>query len=445
MPTVLQTRRTLTPNLAPPNLSLAEGELAVELATAPNPKLWVGVPSTIDASGKRLVADLSQGGGVTISDTPPTPITNGALWWDSGYDLQLYVGYDDGTSLQWVAANNPPSPPPPQQPVIVSDAPPTVEDGALWWDSGASLQLYVGYDDGTSLQWVVASSGTTTGGPYLPLSGGTLTGALTVGGVLNVSGQLNLNTDPGVINAGIIVAENRTADGSVTIDFIATPGKISDFRIMRNAGLNGNASIQLGGTGLMTLMTNGVNQAVIGIAGGGSTGIGFEVLQGFTARGILCRPGIDGAAGANQYNIFWNNTAPEFWVDNVNVGTLTITSDYRVKDNVADLPPMWDKVKALHPVSYTIKNNEELFTKTNPIEQWGFLAHELQETLTEAAATGQKDASNIVQSPNVMVLLAPIVSALQEAMARIETLEPALNEATAKIAVLESSPGNIKP
>lgn len=41
---------------------------------------------------------------VTIADTAPT-LTNGALWFSS-LDTQLYVGYNDGDSQQWVVANN---------------------------------------------------------------------------------------------------------------------------------------------------------------------------------------------------------------------------------------------------------------------------------------------------------------------------------------------------
>ena len=39
-------------------------------------------------------------GTVTVADTPPT-LTNGALWFDS-VGAQLYIGYNDGSSTQWV-------------------------------------------------------------------------------------------------------------------------------------------------------------------------------------------------------------------------------------------------------------------------------------------------------------------------------------------------------
>jgi len=46
----------------------------------------------------------ADGASITISDTAPTP-TAGALWFDSA-GTQLYVGYFDGTSTQWVIATN---------------------------------------------------------------------------------------------------------------------------------------------------------------------------------------------------------------------------------------------------------------------------------------------------------------------------------------------------
>lgn len=45
------------------------------------------------------------GAGVTVSDTAPA-LTNGALWF-RGTDTQLYVGYADANSSQWVASANP--------------------------------------------------------------------------------------------------------------------------------------------------------------------------------------------------------------------------------------------------------------------------------------------------------------------------------------------------
>jgi hypothetical protein len=59
----------------------------------------------LQAATKQYVDSKSGGASLTVADTPPT-IANGKMWFDSN-KTQLYVGYDDGTSSQWVIANNP--------------------------------------------------------------------------------------------------------------------------------------------------------------------------------------------------------------------------------------------------------------------------------------------------------------------------------------------------
>lgn len=60
----IQIKRTPTANNPPANNSLSQGELAVEMASSP-PKLWVGVPTSIDASGQVL---LASGAGVSVAN-----------------------------------------------------------------------------------------------------------------------------------------------------------------------------------------------------------------------------------------------------------------------------------------------------------------------------------------------------------------------------------------
>jgi len=73
--------------------------------------------STISISGG--VISSSAVGGATVGDTPPT-LANGALWFDAA-STQLYVGYNDGNSLQWVIATNAGS-----SPISYSQLPPAV-------------------------------------------------------------------------------------------------------------------------------------------------------------------------------------------------------------------------------------------------------------------------------------------------------------------------------
>jgi hypothetical protein len=70
--------------------------------------------------------------------------------------------------------------------VTVAVAPPSAPYvGALWYDTVGG-QLYVYYFDGNSSQWVAASN-QNIAGLYLPLTGGTVSGGLTVTGGINAT------------------------------------------------------------------------------------------------------------------------------------------------------------------------------------------------------------------------------------------------------------------
>lgn len=58
---------------------------------------WFGSQLQLTAS--------SAGGGVVVDQVPPPSPTQGDLWWDTD-DANMYVWYDDGTSAQWVAATS---------------------------------------------------------------------------------------------------------------------------------------------------------------------------------------------------------------------------------------------------------------------------------------------------------------------------------------------------
>jgi hypothetical protein len=155
---------------------------------------------------------------------------------------------------------------------------------------------------------------------------------------------------------------------------------------------------------------------------GGSLSGPLTVGGVVASTGTQARSGTAGPAQANYVNIDWSSGA-HLWIDGSNQGAIAFVCDYRIKENVAPLPSTWEQVKALKPISYTVKENEELMHKSNPEERWGFIAHELQDTLLTSAATGYKDAPNLVQSPDLVAVVAALTCALQEAMDRLETIE----------------------
>jgi hypothetical protein len=131
-------------------------------------------------------------------------------------------------------------------------------------------------------------------------------------------------------------------------------------------------------------------------------------------------------------------------VGNTYVGAVQFISDYRIKKGVKPLPSMWEKLKALKPISYSYrdftppcqldKDGKQPaggpFFRGDKKERWGFIAHELQELLIEDAASSVKDAPDALQSPNPWTLIALLTRTMQEAVHRIEALEASPKAAT---------------
>ena len=231
---------------------------------------------------------------------------------------------------------------------------------------------------------------------------------------------------------------------------------VSDVQINSGGSLTTAGNIQVNGGSLQS----GVANLILG--GTGASGAVFLRPQGIastagqayvnnagyftTQYGYGIKAGANVAPGASVFNINWNGSVTGVWIDFTYMGTFAFTSDYRTKKDVIDLPSQWERIKALRPISYTqaqfsppshlrgiaetkAKGIEEIpgpLFEADDIERWGFIAHELQETLIPSAANGVKDAPDEIQSPNPWTVLAAVVSALQEAMARIEALEVTL-------------------
>tara|TARA_A100000164_G_C21926867_1_gene783526 strand:+ start:829 stop:2088 length:1260 start_codon:yes stop_codon:yes gene_type:complete len=126
----------------------------------------------------------------------------------------------------------------------------------------------------------------------------------------------------------------------------------------------------------------------------------------------------------------------EFHYDSGGVGTITtngsataynVGSDYRLKDNIVDLTDGITRLKTLKTYRFSYKNNSALTVD-------GFLAHEV--TAVPEAVTGVKDEVDskgdpIYQQIDQSKLVPLLVASLQEAIAKIETLET-------KVAALEA-------
>lgn len=349
------------------------------------------------------------GGSVGVGDTAPANPQPGTLWWDS-VGGQLYVWYNDGNSSQWVIAVNAAGLVP-QTSTTLPLMNGTAAIGASGkWADGA----HVHPTDTTRAAASALSN-------YLPLSGGTVTGALTCSSALFVGG--NVQTNNGLIAKGGYI-QNWEASGAASYQIMDVTGATQYAAFYQNSGVSYLTNFQTGDS-----LNLGGTAGWAAISGSLQTGNQVRAGSGYT-----CKAGTAGGFDVNNFNIEWPGGAAHLWIDNVNQGSINVTSDYRIKKDVADLPSTWERVKALKPISYTqaeyhpaiatarAEGDPAMFP-ADDIERWGFIAHELQDTLVTSAATGVKDQPDLIQSPNWPTIVAALTKALQEAMARIETLE----------------------
>jgi hypothetical protein len=148
------------------------------------------------------------------------------------------------------------------------------------------------------------------------------------------------------------------------------------------------------------------------------------------ARGYVGNAGTVGAA-ANTFNIFWTGSAAQLWIDSSNLGSIQLSSDYRIKRNVeTQTVEALSRVMQLRPVTYQMADYGELFKATDEVKE-GFIAHELAEVIP-SAVEGEKDDPNQIQSLKLDALVAVLTKAIQEQQAIITALE-------ARITALEAN------
>ena len=172
-------------------------------------------------------------------------------------------------------------------------------------------------------------------------------------------------------------------------------------------------SLVLGGTG--------VYQVNVGI--GTTTPADMLDVEGYIrAKGYRTRTGTGGSFGSNMFNVNWTGSAAQLYIDNVNVGTITLTSDRRLKDNItAQTDNAITRVRALNPVKFHYKNIDGTIFTGNSLEQEGFIADELQQIIP-SAVNGQKDAVTADGKIQPQTLnLAPVVSVLTKAVQEQQT------------------------
>jgi hypothetical protein len=197
----------------------------------------------------------------------------------------------------------------------------------------------------------------------------------------------------------------RSSGGDIVLSADASSSQVT---------LLNNGNLLIGTTNASPAETTNVAGTRIGSTGGSQFSKTSNPCQ------ILNRMGTYGAL----MEFRWQGSIKGH-IDTDGSGTTYYTSsDYRLKENVVPMTGSIDRLKTLKPSRFNFIADAD---KTVD----GFLAHEAQEVVPEAIS-GTKDAVDDEGNPDYQGIdqskLVPLlVSALQEAVSRIETLEAQLN------------------
>ena len=202
---------------------------------------------------------------------------------------------------------------------------------------------------------------------------------------------------------------------------------------------NSNASCVIqNDAGALTFDTNSTER--LRITSGGELRVGINtdmggVINASHADGVAIGSANDqtyyrriyGTAGANLELRFWNGS---------NEGSLNSSgawvnaSDVSLKENIADIEYGIDTVKSLKPRKYTMKEggNSEI----------GFVAQEMETVIPEIVTTSENPDGDEIKGISYGQLTSVLTKALQEAIAKIETLETENTAIKARLDALEA-------
>ena len=150
----------------------------------------------------------------------------------------------------------------------------------------------------------------------------------------------------------------------------------------------------------------------------------LEVDGFISCDGFVDRAGVNGSDnGDNIINFNWNGSSLEGWVDATEVLS-SITSDYRIKENVNtitgsfnDVSSSLQKINQLRPITYT-QASCSIYPQITGSIKTSFIAHELGEVFP-TIVTGEKDSVDdegtpIFQKYKNEELVAHLVKSVQE-------------------------------
>ena len=287
------------------------------------------------------------------------------------------------------------------------------------------------------------------------LSGADFTGQVTVQ-TADASGQTpSADADELVLenngNAGMTFVTSDGGTGSVRWN--SATG--SDYASIRaNYGDNELRLSQNNSSGFVRIDTNGTERMRIDptyIYFGTTTSNPTSITNGggmayHVPSGLKIAAAQDTCLRLNRTENSSGNIA-SFFFDATEVGRITVngsstsyvtSSDYRLKENVVDMTDAITRVKQLSPKRFNFIADADDTTVD------GFLAHEAQTVVPEAVEGTHNevdvDGNPVMQGIDQSKLVPLLTGALQEAIAKIETLETTVADLQTRVTALEATP-----
>ena len=226
------------------------------------------------------------------------------------------------------------------------------------------------------------------------------------------------NTTNGGSSIWRMITRNIANTGTTDVEFYKPTG--SGFYLNNNDTNASNfTAFAVGASERMRIDSSG--NLLVGTTTTTFTNSSVQINGGYVvAGGYRTHNGTSGSSWNSNFNLYWTGSATQLWIDTTNVGTITVVSDYRLKDNVVtQSTSAIDRIQQLRPVTYTYKDYEPFSWKADGLNREGFIAHELQEIIP-SAVEGEKDAENQIQSLKLDALCSVMVKAIQELNAKVD-------------------------
>jgi len=383
--------------------------------------------NTLEVWSSEATAD---GGGTSVSvgPTPPANAEQGDLWWNNDDDSgRLYVYYEDGDSNQWVEA----SPQSDGDGLYLSKVNDdtaagtiTFEDGIVVSNNNVNHNVLSKHSGTGFLSQLVNAPSTTNLQFYSNDVGSGATGTIPNNTTISAYRAVwNPGSSPGL----------SPGTGSQVAGFRSEIDINPDYDCF-NIYASGNAPSLISNK-LYIGTTNSPSSTGTGCEFTPSDGIyiGRQAPNSGSPAGTFT---LHNSAGGNAYDtdyrilVFRDEAGNRATIRFNNGSTVVLASisDYRAKENIADLTPASDIIKGLRPRKFNFKGS------TNPAI--GFIAHEVQEFIP-TAVSGTKDAVDENGEPELQdfaptELIPYLTKALQEVIAKNEELE-------ARLAALEGA------